>query len=486
MNDKKIAVLISGEYREFEIAHKSWEFINNPNVDFYFSTWEVSTQKNDKLGIQVKENITESVIRKYLPNCKNIDIGSSSLLKMVNKTNNQRMVNRWLKSIEMVEASGIHYDICIVIRPDLFLTYNSDVFYKFLDTIEDNCLYLLSDPSIGYWVQDFMLIATKNSITNLMKLPINELEEEKNIHTWLAKELVKIFSSIHQIKGIIHHKTHIVRPNSRNKVVDARIIMQDSEKWYRSLHSKDIVIKEFSGFSGSKVVMIKSLNDFIIRKTDNVERNYEKLKILAFNNFLVPRIIDKEGNILDMEYIQGHDMKSFLELEDTRLLVKFVVDTMNRFKEIDSGVKDYTSTYAEQLEYFKEDIHLPFKMDELLEKLPKILPSSLCHGDFTLDNIIYKEPNFYMIDPSTGVHDSWIFDIAKLRQDLDGKWFLRNTNRNNFNIELSLIKKELYEAFPEAFNDYLYILMLLRVYKYSKEETLERDLLLKELNRLWK
>jgi len=488
MNEKRIAVLISGEYREFAIAHKSWEFINNPKVDFYFSTWELSSQKNDKLGIKVKENITESVIRKYLPNCKNIDIGSGLSLKISNKTNNQRMVNRWLRSIEMVEASGIHYDICMIIRPDLFLTYDPDVFYKWLGVIQDDFIYTLSEPIISdYFIQDLILVANRNTIINLKKLPINDLSEYKDIHLWLAKEFSKIFYRVEKITGIGNTDYCIVRPNTRNKIhINLYTVKKDADKWYRSLHSQDTVIKEFSGFSGSKVLMIRSLSDFIIRKIDNVERNYEKLQILKENGFLVPSIIDKEDNVLDMEYIHGQDMKTFLKLENPRKLTEFIIDVITQFKNINAVSKDYTSIFENQLSFFSSDKKLPFSSDQLLKRLPKVLPSSLCHGDFTMDNLIYKDPHFYMIDPSTGVYDSWVFDLAKLRQDLDAKWFLRNGDTTQFNLELSVVKQELQRVFPEAFDDYLYILMLLRVYKYSHEDTLEQRLLLEEIKRIWK
>lgn len=254
------------------------------------------------------------------------------------------------------------------------------------------------------------------------------------------------------------------------------------------MNTHDTFIKELQGFSGSKVLLIKSLNDFIIRKIDNIERNYEKLVLLKNHNFLVPEIIDKDKNVLDMEYIHGQDMKNFFKLEDIKKFTKFVIDTMIRFKSIGEKLKDYTPVYSSQLSFFDGDTSLPFNTNDLLEKLPKFIPTSLCHGDFTLDNIIYKEDsNFYMIDPVTGVYDSWVFDIAKMRQDIEGKWFLRNSsNMSEYDLELSYIKKELMNVFPECFNDYLYILMLLRVYKYSQKGTKEQKMLLEEIKRVWK
>jgi tRNA A-37 threonylcarbamoyl transferase component Bud32 len=187
-----------------------------------------------------------------------------------------------------------------------------------------------------------------------------------------------------------------------------------------------------------------------------------------------------------MEYILGIDMKTFLKIEDTKKLTNFIILTMKRFKDKNSVEKDYTDTYYKQLSWIRNDTVLPFTIDQLIAKLPKILPSSMCHGDFTMDNIIYKDPNFFMIDPSTGDYDSWIFDIAKLRQDLDGKWFVRSSINHDLEIDLNCIKEALKAEFPEAFNDYLYILMLLRVYKYSQYGSKEYTFLLEEIKKIWK
>ena len=43
---KKMAVLINGEFREFDIAIKSWKFINEIDCDIYVSTWDKTIQIN--------------------------------------------------------------------------------------------------------------------------------------------------------------------------------------------------------------------------------------------------------------------------------------------------------------------------------------------------------------------------------------------------------------------------------------------------------
>lgn len=247
------------------------------------------------------------------------------------------------------------------------------------------------------------------------------------------------------------------------------------------------VIKQFKGFSGSRILLCKNANTVFVRKIGNIERNYQKMQMLLEHEFDIPRIINKTHDVLDMEYIHGLDIKTFIKIRNVESLLEYIKITVNKFKKINNLSKDYSETYHNQLSFIDNDEYLPFNSEQLITRLPKILDSSLCHGDFTLENIIHSSDKFYMIDPSTGVYDSWIFDIAKLRQDLDCLWFVRNEKKKEeYKIELQYIKSKLELLFPDAFDDHLYILMLLRVYKYASKDTLEHRLLVNEVNRLWK
>ena len=56
----KTAVLVSGMYREFDIAVKSWNFLKDIDCDIYFSTWEKSVQNSEILNIHIEEHIQTS------------------------------------------------------------------------------------------------------------------------------------------------------------------------------------------------------------------------------------------------------------------------------------------------------------------------------------------------------------------------------------------------------------------------------------------
>lgn len=243
-------------------------------------------------------------------------------------------------------------------------------------------------------------------------------------------------------------------------------------------------IVNFFGFSGASVELLETPNGIVVRKKGNIKRNIKKMIDFKKNGYLVPDILSFTDNEMNMQYIDGIDMKTFLLTHDVNLFIDYLKELINKFK-CSSKEKNYYEVYIKQLQWVDDDKFLPFKKNQLIEKLPKILPRSICHGDLTLENLIYSKNQFFMIDVSDGDYDSWVFDIAKLRQDLDGEWFLRNSN-TRIPIQLITIKQQLIKDFSLAFDDMLYILMLLRVYKYCITNTIEHTLILKEIKRLWK
>ena len=243
-------------------------------------------------------------------------------------------------------------------------------------------------------------------------------------------------------------------------------------------------IKELKGFSGSKIYLMRNDNGLFIRKMDNVDRNFIKLNELS-QHFNVPKIYSYNNNILDMEYIHGLDMKSYLAVRDTKRLTEFLINVLSEFSK-DVYMTDYTDVYIDKLKYIKLPSEMLFTKEQLLEKLPKRLPRSKYFGDLTLENIIYGENGqFHLLDGMTSEYDSYIFDIAKLRQDLECKWFLRDT-KLLLDVKVENIQDKLLERFELANNNYLLILMLLRVYRYTKPFSKEEALLIREMNRLWK
>jgi RIO-like serine/threonine protein kinase len=246
---------------------------------------------------------------------------------------------------------------------------------------------------------------------------------------------------------------------------------------------EETIVKELKGYSGSKIYLMQNAEHLFIRKIGNVERNHERLNAL-FGKYNIPKIYSKNNQTLDMEYIHGLDMKNYLRTNSTANLIDFVVGTIRSFS-LETIDKDYTEVYNSKLEWIKTVESLPFTKDELISKLPKVLPQSQYHGDLTLENIIKTDDEFYMIDAVTIEYDSWVFDIAKLRQDLECGWFLRKSNLM-LDVKLKNIQDKILNCFPLANNNYLLILMLLRVLAHAPKGSFENKFILKEIKKLWK
>lgn len=242
------------------------------------------------------------------------------------------------------------------------------------------------------------------------------------------------------------------------------------------------VIKTLKGFSGSQVLLCQGDDGkAFVRKIGNVSRNYDRLTKLK--DYPIPKILDYDGNVLDMEYIPGIDMKTYLTRTGSpEDLAGFLKHILTRFSQ-NSRETNYVSTYHKKL----KDVDfsaLPFAKQELIEKLPKSLPQSEYFGDLTLDNIIYSRGKFYLIDGMESDYTSYVFDIAKLNQDLKCGWFTRNTDLD-LRVKLKYISKCLHQ-FTYSDNPYLIILMLIRVYPYTLPESLERKFIESRIHMLWK
>lgn len=242
------------------------------------------------------------------------------------------------------------------------------------------------------------------------------------------------------------------------------------------------VIQTFRGFSGNQIYLMEGSHGLFVRKIGNVQRNVERLTALSID-FLVPKIYDVSENTLDMEYIHGLDIKTYLKSHQPDRLVNFLLESLAKLTK--TTTKDYTEVYANKLQGVDFSL-LPFDQAELLSKLPKTFTQSNYFGDLTLENIIYTEDRgFYLIDCATIEYDSYVFDIAKLRQDLECHWFIRNDNIM-LDVKTNYIQRKILDQYPEADNNYILLMMLLRVFKYAESLSQEQKFLIEGIKRLWK
>lgn len=252
------------------------------------------------------------------------------------------------------------------------------------------------------------------------------------------------------------------------------------------LHTNNMaakVVKEFHGFSGNQILLMQKHDKLFVRKIGDVSRNLERMQVLC-EDYPLPQLYTVSEKMIDMEYLHGLDIKSYLRTNNYEKLLEFLLCILEKFSTIIMN-KDYTEIYIKKLQEINFD-ELPFTCEQLLDRLPRQLPSSNYHGDLTLENIIWTaDRGFFLIDCATIEYDSYIFDIAKLRQDLELGWFTRKDNAM-LNVKTKHIQQKILQQYPIANNDYLLILMLLRVYRHSQPGTLERNFLLEGITSLWK
>ena len=247
------------------------------------------------------------------------------------------------------------------------------------------------------------------------------------------------------------------------------------------------ILKKFkNGYSESELFLLSTADGIIVRKINNVERNLARMAELSKYDVPVPRVFNITENSYDMEYIPNLDIKTFITHHDNTQINSFIYTVIDSLKSTTYDTIDFTAVYEKKLsEIDFKKYKFIFDKDELLRKLPKTVPVSQYHGDLTLDNMLYSTVtnSFILIDPITTDYSSYVFDIAKLRQDLKCKWFIRHDNDSYIEPKL----KNMDEAISKfgCNNDYLLILMLMRILPYTKKSD-DTDYLIDEINKLWK
>ena len=127
--DKKIAVILYGQYRVFDIAVKSWYFRFHLDCDFYVSTWRKTVfnpinSKNEPYEVTV----TEDMFLKHLPNAK-VSIHDEEHF-IFDKTKMKcsdlipsKMIFHMKHGLKMINDNNIKYDYLLITRPDIFLFF---------------------------------------------------------------------------------------------------------------------------------------------------------------------------------------------------------------------------------------------------------------------------------------------------------------------------------------------------------------------------
>lgn len=243
------------------------------------------------------------------------------------------------------------------------------------------------------------------------------------------------------------------------------------------------LVKHLKGHSGARVSLYEKNNEYVVIK-ENYSKARESVAILNILPFPTPSIYEVSDTHIIMEYINGQDMATYLELADKQG-INVLIDFLSRYIQ---WCLDNSEEYIFDKEIEKKllDINNYIDLNSFAKNLKVPMPRSIIHGDFTLENIMYANNKFYFIDANPTDLNSIYFDANKLRQDLDCLWFIRNKEEKvQHKIICNKISRELKKQFHFMQNNTIMLLMLARILPYTKDECTE-SFLLKEIQKLLK
>lgn len=239
-------------------------------------------------------------------------------------------------------------------------------------------------------------------------------------------------------------------------------------------------IRKFKGNSNSHVFLVEESGHSLVYKT--MLKNAELCAAISKElPFPTPEIYQVTDQSILMEYIPGIDIKQYLSYastEDLNKLVFFLADYIEY-----SLATSYSYNFEQELKEKVNELSDYIDVEQHVCQFPQMLPRGSVHGDLTLENIIFYNNKFYFIDAHYTNLNSVYFDANKLRQDLNGYWFLREESKKmNYVSSCEFIYKKLTEKFKDLFDKNAYAFMLARILPYCKRD-LEKDLILSEIKK---
>ena len=220
------------------------------------------------------------------------------------------------------------------------------------------------------------------------------------------------------------------------------------------------LLKEFSGYSGSRIQLIDRGNGPEVYKSDYPAATAygELVEHLPFNS---PKLYELGHDYVYMEYIPGLEMSEYIAYSDKNDLDKlcnFIISYINWALSASIDY-DFTNEVDAKLDMLSSYVDI-----DLFRNFNRSLPKGIVHGDLTMNNIIFHNNQFYFIDMHPTSLNSVVFDINKLMQDLSCLWFVRDSaNIVNYTISCKYIERSLRDQFPKLFDNRIQAFMLSRI-----------------------
>ena len=281
---KKIAVLIFGEYRSFDLCVRTYDPILAGN-DIYFSTWDESHQTNplDNTLTHNVVGITDAKIRNILSDynvvATCIDHYEHSYWSRIRY--NAPMLHRIHRGLNLIRESGIQYDIIIVTRPDIYFnTFHTPIDW---DMLCNGKLYASWFHNEGFLSEHLLISRADIIMSNIFMSEsdwqtCDETDWHKRFHNHVLSSGIKI-ENMSFMPSLVFVRPNIETINSYDDAHSNFIFWRDT-----------IVIHQYNQFGyffvrkiwGSKVANKIAATNPVTRRTDVItgEPTLETLHIL--------------------------------------------------------------------------------------------------------------------------------------------------------------------------------------------------------------
>lgn len=222
---------------------------------------------------------------------------------------------------------------------------------------------------------------------------------------------------------------------------------------------------------------LKLKNELVTKSSnyadDRLLISANKQKKFKSNFFKTPTVFDIDESSFTMDYINGESFSQFFTRATKR-------DLDNLINKIDGYLQErIIGEVSLPIQILKDKIISIPSGKKLLPMLSNIefvkVKVGLCHGDMTLSNMIFAE-DIYLIDFLDSYIESPTIDIVKLRQDTHLYWSLNMVDNivdlTKIKLGLNYIDDWLTKTHPVANYEILQIINLLRIYPYTKSNTI--------------
>jgi len=209
-------------------------------------------------------------------------------------------------------------------------------------------------------------------------------------------------------------------------------------------------IKTLSGHSGCVVELCRTGDFFFVRKTSasgayNSRLQRQINKQVSLSGIIATPAVYQQGErdgllFFDMELVRGHGFVSYAPLQSVNSICAMVERLTQAIQVLAGSAAGHVDPrlFESKLDQLSANIpaspfylsHKAF-LDGLMTTLKQenwsTIPSSLSHGDLTVENMMLTDDGeIVFIDFLDGDLESVWMDIAKLIQDLRSGWSLRS------------------------------------------------------------